>query len=147
MPVAYINRDGTQITKAAWSELQADPAYRTVRLYDNGVVHVEVEWVGQVADFGAVWPDYYKVFKLSVHNYTQGSKLVPDPIEAEKYFNKQADAIKSYEQFLTKWTNSSANEVGIFQEADNTLAPPKPEDPNRPESAIMDGDFAEVGAW
>lgn len=147
MPVAYINRDGTQITKSAWSELRADPANKQVRLYDNGVVHVELEWLGKVTDFGTVYADYYKVFKLSVQNYTKDGKLVPDPTQDVQYFHKYAAAIKFYEEFLTKWTNSGTNEVGIFQEADNNLKPPEPEDPNRPESVTMDESFAEVGAW
>lgn len=130
-----------------WKELRTDAAYEQVRLYDNGVVHVELEWVGRVADFGTVFSDYYKVFRVSVQNYTTDGRLVADPVDKDKFFYRQADAIKFYEEFLTKWTNSSVNSAGVFQEADNALAPPPPEDPNRPESGSADEAFAEVGAW
>lgn len=147
MAIGYLDRDGAEITKDKWKELRADEPYKRVRLYDNGVVHVELEWIGRITDLNKVWPDYYKVIKLTVQNYGSTGKLVPDPVDQDKFFPNQAAAIKFYEEFLTKWTNSGENDVGIFQEADNLLTPPEPEDPNRPESVIQDEAFADVGSW
>ena len=147
MAVGFLNREGKQVPKSEWQELRGDESYKQVRRYDNGVVNVDLEWVGRIPDFGTVFPDFYKVFKLSVSNYTEDGKLVPDPVITDRFFHKEAAAISFYEEFLTRWTNSGVSDTGVFQEADNTLTPPPPEDPNRPESAISGEGFDEVGAW
>ena len=131
----------------AWQKHRADPSYRVVRQYDNGVVNVVLEWTGRVADFGQVYDEFHKVYALVVQNYTSDGGLALDPVERDRTFPTEVAAVAFYEEFLTKWTDSAVDDFGEFQEADNSLAPPPPPDPNRPDAVPDAPELGGVGAW
>jgi hypothetical protein len=147
MAVAYFTRGGARIDKNEWARNRADPSYCEVRAYDNGAVRVTLEWLGKITDYGNVYPMFHKLFKLHVANYTTDGRLVPDPVEQSRTFATEAEAVKFYEEFLTKWTESGVDEFGDFQEADNSLTPPPPPDPNRPSIEPDEPELGGVGAW
>lgn len=140
----FVNREGVPIAPDRWKELSADPAYFNVRQYDNAVVQVTLKWVGRVPDPQNTFPDYWPVFIILVKNYRADGSLAVDPAASDKTFPNEAAAIKGYEEFLTRWTESSVDAEGKFIEEDNTLTPPAPPDPNVPQSVSMD---LEEGAW
>jgi hypothetical protein len=147
MAVAYIDREGKLINSAAWKKHRADPSYTVVRQYDNGVVNVILEWTGKEKNYGNVYEEFHQVFTLVVKNYTADGSLALDPVEQGRTFPTEAAAVAFYEEFLTKWTGSATDEFGEFQEADNSLTPPPPPDPNRPAIEPDAEELGGVGAW
>ena len=147
MATGYLNRAGEQISKKKWSELMLDPDYVSVREYDNGVIRVSLRWSGCVKNFGNTFPNYYKVFTLSVSNYREDGSLVKDPVEQELTFPNEASAVNFYEKYLLKWTDSERNDANEFVEIGNTLTPPPPPDPDRPSVEPDMPELGGVGAW
>lgn len=145
----YLDRNGVGITGEHWKKLRHDPNYRVVRRYSNGVVHVELEWLG-TCDNPDTFRDYYKLFVLKVNNFNEQGQLVPDPVENGKTFGFEHEAIRAYEQFLERWTESHRDEEGEFVEMDNDLIPPPPPNPDAPSSDVAEIKGMEddgVGAW
>lgn len=144
----YIDREGNAITEADWKKKQADAAYAVVKEYDNGVVRVTLKWNGRIAGPDATsYPDYWPVFVLLVKNYKADGTLVNDPADNDQKFPNEEAAIKAYEAFLTKWTESQIGESGEFQEEGNVLTPPPPPDPNKPQTEVDIPELGGVGAW
>lgn len=144
MPTVYAARNGDVLTKEQWKEKRADERYAIVRRYDNGAVRVDLEWVGKITDFGQVLPEYYKMFRLNVQNYDSGGVLRPDPVEQDRWFGMEERAIREYETFLMRWTESGIDRFGEFAEVGNTLALPNPDAPDaEPDAPELGG----VGAW
>ena len=132
MATKFINRKGESITSKEWNKLRGDPAYTTIRLYDNGVVNVELKWVGRIENHDQVLPDYYKMYVLLVKNYRENGTLVNDPVDNDQYFAKEDLAIDAYEKFLMKWTDCGLNEDLEWFEPDNRAEKPKPIKPDEP---------------
>ena len=129
----YYDREGRRITLATWRDLQAKTDYQQIREYDNGAVRLRLVWLGKLTDqqaqsFRDTWP----LYTISVWNYNDQGKLVPDPVEDGKTFAHEGEAINAYEEFLINWTDSEVTDDGKLIEADNLLAPPPPPDPDRP---------------
>lgn len=144
----YRDREGRAITEAQWKKLQADPAYTTVKEYDNGVVRVTLRWNGRIAGPAAsTFPDYWPVFVLLVKNYRPDGTLVNDPVDNDKTYPDEQAAIKGYQEFLLKWTESEVDDAGEFLEEGNILTPPPPPDPNKPTTVPDDDALGGVGAW
>ena len=144
----FVTRDGVRIPKIEWEKLQADDSYRLPDRFDNGIVHVEIEWVGKVAQPNT-FRDYWPVFRMNVQNYRDGV-LVDDPADDGETFPDYAAAKKRYEEFLVKWSECSVNDFGEFVEEGNSLAPPPPPNPDAPDSAedVVAGVLDDgVGAW
>jgi len=144
--VLYQDRDGKRIDNAAYNVRRADPEYVDVRAYDNNQVRAKVEWIGRIVDPQDQFPDYYKLFRVDVWNYTEGGELARDPAYPQ-FFNNEAAAIKEYEAFVERWTEAERMADGELLEHGNTLLPPPPPNPDAPASAPMDDDVAGVGAW
>jgi hypothetical protein len=142
--IAFVNREGVMISEADWRDLQKDPNYCTVRQYDNSVVQVTLKWVGRVPNPQNTFKEFWPVFILLVKNYKADGTLAVDPNDSDKTYYEEAHAIKAYEEFLLRWTESTVDEAGEFVEADNMLTPPAPPDPNKP-MTVAD-DLGE-GAW
>jgi hypothetical protein len=145
---SYYDREGEKISLAAWKEKQADESYRQLKAYDNGTVRVTLEWTGRVKDAANSFQDMWPLFVLNVGNYGSDGVLRADPIEDGKTFGDEATALKTYTEFLTRWTESHVVENGTTGEMElveegNTLVPEAPPDPNRPTTMIDD----DIGAW
>lgn len=144
MAVAYLDHDGKLISQATYEKCQADQNYRVLRQYDNNAVRIELLWTGKIANYGQVFPDFYKLFTLRVHNYRDGA-LVKDITQDGQTFPTMEKAIAGYETLLLQWTDCVTNSEGDFVEVDNTLTPPPPPNPDRPENDAED--MGGVGAW
>lgn len=143
----YYDREGRYIDQAKWRELQANTEYTQLKEYDNGKVRVRLVWLGrltqqQASSFRDTWP----LFTISVWNYNDEGKPVPDPVMNGETYPTESDALTAYEDFLITWTDSQMGEHGLI-EVDNTLAPPPPPDPDAPTSTMKDlpPDFS--AAW
>lgn len=145
MAVIYINREGEKISKQDWKELQTQDSYKVVRLYDNGVVHLQLTWIGRI-DNPDTFQSYWKNFILTVKNYRSDGSLVNDPVDGDRTFSNEAEGIKAYEDFLLHWTDCSVDDEAKFVERGNTLELPLPPDPNRPEGGVFEVDGMN-GAW
>jgi hypothetical protein len=143
MATEYLDRKDAVITKERWKELRDDPVYKSVRRYDNGKVHVEIEWYGKVPNPAGTWESLKKVFKFTASNYTVEGKLVPDGANGEVWFRTEEAAVEHYEKFLADWTESQIV-AGKFVEEGNTL---KTLDPDLPESEIVIPGFEGGAAW
>ena len=151
----YVNRDGVRIALEDWKKLHDDKDYWQIRLYDNGVIRMSVEYSGLVDRITDTWPDMWKVVRLNVENYRDNGELAKDPVMHGKWFPNQTAAIAEYEQFLERWTASHKNEDGIFVEQDSIYEPPPPPppppSPDAPKSIMSNikglGDDDSVGAW
>lgn len=147
----YFGRNGRPCQRNEWSRLRDDREYRIVREYDNGEIYVRLEWLGEVGDTNT-FRDCWKLFKLTVGNYTADGQLHDDPVENGKTFAYEATGIQAYEAFLERWTASQRNADGEFEEADNNLTPPPPPDPDAPSSDVtqikgIDLGDGDIGAW
>lgn len=140
----YLDREGVAISQDDWRVKSKDPAYTTVEQYDNGVVQITLKWVGRVVNPQDLFPGFYPVYVLLVKNYRSDGSLANDPVDNDKTFQTEAAAVEEYRRFLLEWTQCTTDEEGAFVEADNTLTPPKPPDPNLPSSAT---DELDGGAW
>lgn len=143
--VAFVDREGKFIEHRAWMAKSNNPTYWTVAQFDNGVVQVTLKWVGRIENPGNSYRDLWPVYILLVKNYKADGTLAVDPADSDKTFANEADGVKAYQEFLTKWTESKVDDsTGEFAEVGNTLELPKPPDPNQPvtESAELPG-----GAW
>ena len=134
----------------AWTKLQADESYRTVRQYDNGVVQVTLLWSGRVSASDAqTYEEYWPVYILLVKNYKPDGSLAVDPADSDKTFPNEGKGIAAYEEFLVKWTECETSEhTGEFIEEGNDLAPivpPPPPDPNKPQTEAVE--LGSTGAW
>ena len=146
--IRYIDREGKAISQADWKVKSADPLYYQVREYDNGVVRVTLKWNGRVSGpVASSYPDYWPIFVILVKNYKADGTLVNDPVDNDQYFANEAAAVKGYEEFLLKWTESDVDDAGEFMEEGNVLTPPPPPDPNKPASEVDDSQTGGVGAW
>ena len=145
--VRYVARDGKTINKEEYQKLKADPAYTTLRQYDNGAVRVKLNWIGRVVDPHLQFFDTFKVFELEVKNYTSDGTLADDPLDGGKTFSREDMALKAYEAFLTKWTDCLVDVDGDFIETGNKMEAPKSNDPNTPESVPDAPELGGVGAW
>jgi hypothetical protein len=142
--IAFIDRQGKAIGAEAWKERQKDASYVIVSQYDNGVVQVTLKWNGRIENPQNTFPSYWPVFVLLVKNYKADGTLALDP-ESDQTFGDEASAVKAYEDFLVRWTESTTNEEGEFVEQDNLLTPPAPPNPDLPESDAQE--LGETGAW
>lgn len=143
----YIDRYGLRIPKQTWDTYQADPAYRVVREFDNGVVQLRVIWNGrlnqlQAQSFRETWP----VYEVRVMNYTAEGKLVPDPVSDNSTFPDEAAALDAYEEFLVTWADCEIDAEGKLVEVGNQLAPPPPPDPDAPTSTAIKNVPEDLGA-
>jgi hypothetical protein len=143
MATQYLDRKDNDIRRERWIELRQDAAYVSVRRYDNGRVHVEVEWYGKIDGVQNVFEAYKKVFRMTVHNYLENGEMVRDALNGETWHRNEAEAIAHYEEFLTSWTESHSN-GGKFVEEGNTL---KPINPDLPDSMIVLPGFDGDAAW
>lgn len=144
----YIDRHGLRMNKQVWEERQADPAYRIVSEFDNGVVQVRLIWNGRITkaqsqQFRDTWP----IFELRVMNYNAEGRLVPDPVADNETFSDFESAVDAYEEFLIVWANCERKDDGSFVEVDNNLAPPPPPDPDAPTSVLKDAPEDFGTAW
>ena len=133
----YFDREGRRIDAAAWAELQKKPEYVTLKEYDNGAVRLRLVWIGKISEkehsaFRDTWP----LFTMSVWNYNDEGRPVPDPVANGETFSNESDALTAYEDFLVNWTDSEFGENGLI-EADNNLAPPPPPDPDKPTTEMV----------
>jgi hypothetical protein len=145
--VLYLDHDGNRISLEQYKAHQADPTYTQVHAYDNGRVRAVVTWIGRIVDPGSTFPDYYKLFKVEVWNYTEGGELAKDP-GYPKFFPTRDKAVEEYNFFVARWSESELDDEGQLIEAGNTLTPPPPPNPDAPSSAPpADDDIAGVGAW
>lgn len=129
----YYDREGRRISLLTWQNHQANTSYSLLREYDNGAVRVRLVWLGKLMDREAQsYRDTWPLFTISVWNYNDQGRLVPDPVEDGKTFAHEQEAINAYEEFLINWTDSTVNDEGKLIEADNLLAPPPPPDPDKP---------------
>src|SRR3569832_380552 len=132
----YRDREGKAISEAQWKKLQADPAYKTVKEYDNGVVRVTLQWNGRIEGAAAsTYAEYWPVFILLVKNYKQDGTLVNDPVDTAQPFPTEEADIILYQEFLEKWTDSQIDDSGEFVEEGNILTPPPPPVPIKPTTA------------
>lgn len=146
----YIDRKGGTIPKKEWQLKRADSEYFNVKMYDNGVVQLQLKWSGIVPIVDTL-SEYYPVYVLLVKNYREDGTLVVDPIDSDKTYPDEETAIAAYDSFLLEWTDCGVDETGVLIERDNTcapvvpLAPPPPPDPDVPtsEPTELDG----CGAW
>lgn len=143
----YLARDGSRITKEDWTEKRADATYSVLGEYDNGQVYAKLDWLGRIPKPDEVFPDYYKLFRFTVSNYTADGSKVRDPVEGEVFFAYETAALAHYQEFLAKWTACEIEASGAFVEADNALIPPPPPDPNKPASEPEAPELGGVGAW
>lgn len=146
--IIYVDREGKHISSEEWKLKSGDIAYTTVKEYDNGVVRVTLKWNGRVSgpsaqSFADCWP----IFVILVKNYKADGTLVNDPVDNDQYFPNEADAVKAYESFLLKWTESEVDDAGEFMEEGNVLTPPPPPDPNKPQCEVDEPALGGVGAW
>lgn len=152
-PTRHYDRFGASIDKDTWASNRADPTYCQMEVYDNGSVRCEIEWLGKVKDPELMAPEYWPLFKLHVGNYVDadtasGKRLVP-AFETGQTFGSHADALAAYQKFLLEWTNCSMEPTKagtVFTEEDNVLAPPPPEDLDKPESNVVIGNDG-AGVW
>lgn len=152
-PTKYYGRDGRACHHNEWARLRNDPSYRVVRQFDNGSVHVELEWLGDVPDADNQFRGSYRLFKIKLSNYNDVGVAVEDPMSG-KFFPNESKALTFYDDFILKWTESVMDEDGNVEEVGNTLAPiepPKPPDPNKPLSTVDSIDVGNAdmsaGAW
>ncbi|MEJ7805012.1 MAG: hypothetical protein WKG03_03700 [Telluria sp.] len=158
--VRYIGRDGKKLDQDDYKIKRDDPVYNIVRQFDNGQVRVVLKWIGRMVNPHQTYPDLYKVFAMSVWNYTSSGGLAPDPADDDKGFPTEASAIAAYEAFLAKWTASKKNSSGVFEEVDNVLdmpvpppppapppPPPPPVEPDKPQTPSDVPELGGVGAW
>jgi len=143
MATQYLDRDDNELTRDAWKELRQDQSYVSVKRYDNGEVHVEVEWYGKIDNVQYVFDSFKKVFKVTVHNYNAIGQMVLDGANGETWFRNEREAIQHYEDFLSSWTESHSS-GGKFIEEGNTL---KPLNPDLPDSEISVPGFEGDAAW
>lgn len=144
----YFNRDGKPIIGAEWKKLTADPAYRTLKEFDNGRVQVRLIWNGaltlqQKTSFRDTWP----LFAIRVMNYDAEGNLRPDPSCDGETFAHEHEALNGYEEFLITWADCHINDDGNLVEVDNHLAPPPPPDPDAPTSTLKDAPPDFGAAW
>lgn len=143
--VGFYDREGKAIPQDVWTAKSKDPSYAVVREYDNAVVRVTLKWIGRVQNPGNYFgPEFMPLFVLLVKNYRADGSMVDDPADGDQKFGTEAVALAAYEEFLLKWTKSERDDEGEFVEADNTLTPPPPPDPNKPSTEATD---LEGGAW
>lgn len=152
MATTYYGRDLRQCQKTEWLRLRQDDSYRIVRQFQNGVVKMSLEWLGEVKDASNSFPVYWPMFKMHAYNINEYGRHVADPIWHDKTFGFEHDAIAAYEKFLATWTECELSS-GVFTEVGNELTPPPPPpppDPDEPTSSagklkgvVDDG----VGAW
>lgn len=148
---AYFDKDRVPITAQKWLELQKDESYVTRYIFDNAKVRVSIEWIGRMdaRDQVGLLPEFWPMFKVRVLNYVDGS-LIADPVEDGVTYGSESAARERVESFLTKWTECvyvvKSDGSYRFVEEGNTLAPPEPPNPDKPQSdvAILDDG---VGAW
>lgn len=145
--VRYVDRTGKTINKEEYQAFKADPAYTTLRQYDNGAVRVKLLWIGRVVNPHLQFFDSFKVFGLEVMNYTSDGTLAPDPIYGDQTFSREDAALKAYETFLTKWADCLVDEDGDFMETGNKMEAPKSANPNTPESLPDAPELGGIGAW
>lgn len=148
MSTIYIDRHGLRIPKQTWENYRADPTYRVVKEFDNGVVQVRLIWNGQMNKmqsqaFRETWP----IFEVRVMNYTADGRLVPDPVADGETFPDESRALEAYEEFLVTWANCEIGADGALIEVDNQLAPPPPPDPDAPTSVLKDAPEDLGAAW
>ncbi|MFK3741065.1 hypothetical protein [Massilia sp. TN1-12] len=144
--VLYQDRDGKRIDGEQYKQARQDPSYVQVRSYDNNQVRATVEWIGRIENPQDQFPDYYKLFRVDVWNYTDGGQLAKDPAYPQ-FFSNEAAAAKEYEAFIERWTEAERMADGELVEHGNTLLPPPPPNPDAPASIPLDDDVAGVGAW
>lgn len=143
--VGYFDRELQPLALNEWKRRQGDPAYTVLRQYDNAVVRLTLKWSGRIENPSNSYPDYWPMFVLLVQNYKADGTLANDPVDGDRSFPTEAAAIKGYEEFLLKWTQSTTDDAGAFIEQDNDLTPPAPPDPNRP---VTDApELGDAGAW
>jgi hypothetical protein len=147
MAVAYLASDGkTRLSLMGWKEAQNDHNQRFLRQYDNGIINVEVQWVGKVMNYGDVYPEFYKVVRLDVLNYTVEGSKAPDPVMSDQWYPNEKLAIKAYEDFIMQWSASNRDSTGKFIEEDNALTPPPPPNPDAPTTEVNDAIIGDC-AW
>lgn len=144
----YFNREGAPIPSAKWFQLRKDPAYRTLKEFDNGRVQVRLIWNGaltlqQKTSFRDTWP----LFAMRVMNYDSEGKLRPDPSRDGETFAYEHEALNGYEEFLVTWADCHIDDDGALVEVDNHLAPPPPPDPDAPTSVLKDAPPDFGAAW
>lgn len=147
MAVAYLAPDGkTRLQMIEWVKAQKDHSQLFLREYDNGIIYVTVQWVGKVMNYGDVYPEFYKVMRLNVSNYTSEGILAPDPTMASVWFPNEKLAIEAYEKFVMEWSASNRDSTGKFIEEDNALTPPPPPNPDAPTTEVNDAIIGDC-AW
>jgi hypothetical protein len=126
MATKYIDRSGNEITKAEWGQRSNDRKYRLVKQFDNGRVDVSLLWRGLVAEpYASSLEEFWPVFIFEVFNYREDGTKALDPIENERFFPNEEEAIKAYEAFLLKWSDSNFH-GDEFVEVGNKYTPPPP---------------------
>lgn len=143
----YFNRDGLRIDAAEFTQLQLDPAYVTLKEYDNGKVRLRLVWLGKLTNQEhSSWRDTWPLFSIGVWNYTAEGKMVPDPVSNGVSYATETEALNAYEEFLINWADAEINDNGVLVEKDNLLAPPPPPDPDKP-TTEMHLDEDNDAAW
>ncbi len=147
----YFNRESKPISLEDWRTLQNDPRYKIVRQYDNGKVHLSLNWTGKVV--GEQWPDLRPIFTMSAWNYMEDGRRIEDMNMHGKTYPSERIAVEEFEAFLAKWSECEMDELtGEFIEEGNTLAPPPPpptaDTPHSEEAlAKIEIDDGGIGAW
>jgi hypothetical protein len=98
--ILRIDRDGNQIDEETWLDLYDDDSYRRVRLFDNGDVRVQLNWLGTLSRaerrrLRETWP----VYLMTVKRLTKDG--VVDYSLPEHTFPDEESAIQGYEEYLT----------------------------------------------
>ena len=146
----FYNRQGEEIPFETFKENRADPKYAMVREFDNGEVHVEAVWVGEVRNPQNYFPGMRPIFMLKIYNYDHLDELRPD-VQSGATFSSEEELVEAYENFIEKWTESERDEEGHLREVDNSLTPQRP-DLDTPKSDISEMKWdatgaSDVGAW
>lgn len=153
MATIYFDKTGAPMDKSAWEEKRADDEYRTIRAFDNGTIRVMIFWEGVDKMTADKYRDMWELFRADVFNYDHNNKMKADPVEHNRTFATEEEAIDWYEDFISGWTTSSVQSkrnakgtwVEEFVEVGNTMAPPTSEELATPATEYTDENGG--GAW
>lgn len=147
MSSKYYDAMGAPIDRDAWKTHRADPSYTIRREYHNGLVRVQIEWLGHVPN-PDTWQEYWPMYRLNIFSNETGDanniKWIDDA-ESGENFGTLDDANAAMDLFLSKWTECSleVDEDGskTFTEEGNVLAPPPAPNLDAPATVVSIGNL------